>query len=63
VGDEDLEAIYDLGERDSLVTLPVANCLGALSEDDIVVLLALVVNLGLASVSTSHLDGSEFFSC
>lgn len=57
MGDEDLEAINDLGERDSLVTLPVADCLGALGEDDIVVLLALVVNLGLGSVSTSHLEG------
>jgi len=57
VGNEDLEAVHDLCEGDGLVALPVADCLSTLSEDDIVVLVSLVVDLGLAGVSTSHFEG------
>ena len=55
VGDEDLEAVNDLGERDALVLLPVLNGLSALSEDNEVVVVALVVDSDLGSVS-AHVD-------
>jgi hypothetical protein len=54
VGDEDLEAVNDLGKRDTLVLLPVLNGLSALGEDNEVVVVALVVNSDLGSVS-AHL--------
>jgi len=57
VSDEDLEAVHNLCERNCLVALPVADCLGTLGEDDIVLLVSLVVDLGLGSVSTSHFEG------
>jgi hypothetical protein len=51
VGDEDLEAVDDLGEGHALVLLPLLHGLGALDEDDEVLALALVVALGLGGVS------------
>jgi hypothetical protein len=54
VGDKDLEAVNDLGERDSLVLLPVLNGLSTLGEDNEVVVVALVVDSDLGSVS-AHL--------
>jgi hypothetical protein len=51
VGDEDLEAVDDLGEGHALVLLPLLNGLGALDEDNEVLALALVVALGLGGVS------------
>lgn len=55
VGDEDLEAVNDLGERNAPVLLPVLNGLSALSEDNEVVAVALVVDSDLGSVS-AHVD-------
>jgi hypothetical protein len=54
VGDEDLEAVNDLGKRDTLVLLPVLNGLSTLGEDNEVVAVALVVDSDLGSVS-AHL--------
>lgn len=51
MGDEDLEAVDDLGEGHALVLLPLLHGLGALDEDDEVLALALVVALGLGGVS------------
>jgi len=56
VGDENLEAIYDLSKRNRAVVLPLADCITALDNDNIVVLLALEVDLALGSVSTSHFE-------
>lgn len=56
VRDEDLEAADDLGEGHALVLLPVVDGLDAVGEDDKVVLVALVVDLDLGSVS-AHVDG------
>jgi hypothetical protein len=55
VSDKDLEAVNDLSERDALVLLPVLNGLSALSEDDEVIAVALVVDSDLGSVS-AHVD-------
>ena len=55
VGDEDLEAVDDLSEGDAPVLLPVLNSLSALSEDNEVVAVALVVDSDLGSVS-AHVD-------
>lgn len=51
VGDEDLEPAHDLSHGNTPVVLPVADSLCGLDEDDIVVLLALDVDLDLGSVS------------
>ena len=51
MGDEDLEAVDDLGEGHALVLLPLLNGLGALDEDDEVLALALVVAPDLSGVS------------
>jgi len=51
VGNEDLEAVDNLCERNALVLLPLLNGLGALDEDNEVLALALVVALGLGGVS------------
>lgn len=56
MSDEDLEAADDLGEGHALVLLPVVDSLDAVGEDDEVVLVALVVDLDLGSVS-AHVDG------
>ena len=58
MGDEDLEAVHDLCKRNSLVLLPVFDGLCRLYKDDIVVVVALQVDLGLRSVSAGH-DVSE----
>jgi len=58
VGHEYLPAADDLGEGDSLVALPLLDVLGAVDEDDEVILLALIVDFGLAGVSTRHDDES-----
>lgn len=47
VCNEDLESPNHLSERDGLVCLPVVCSLNILNEDDEVLVLALVVNLGL----------------
>ena len=64
MGDEDLEAVDDLGEGNAPVLLPVLNGLAALSEDNEVVVVALEVDSDLGSVS-AHVDvcwsGSGWF--
>jgi hypothetical protein len=55
VGDEDLEAVDDLGKRDAPVLLPVLDSLSVLSKDNEVVAVALVVDSDLGSVS-AHVD-------
>ena len=55
MGDEDLEAVDDLSKGDALVLLPVLNSLSALSEDNEVVTVALLVDSDLGSVS-AHVD-------
>lgn len=54
VSDQDLEAADDLCKRNAGVILPVLNSLRAVNEDDKVLGLALVVDLGLSSVTASH---------
>jgi hypothetical protein len=54
VGDEDLERADDLCERDGLVGLPVLCRLHVINEDDEVLILALVVDLGLLCFTASH---------
>ena len=55
VGDEDLEAVDDLSKGNAPVLLPVLDGLTALSEDNEVVAVALVVDSDLGSVS-AHVD-------
>lgn len=63
VGDEDLPAVHDLCQRDGAVLLPVLDGLLGVDEDDKVVLLALVVDLGLNSLAAgSHCDVVEIWS-
>jgi len=54
VSDKDLPAVYNLSQRNRFVSLPFGNGLSALNEDDEVVILALVVDLRLCSVSADH---------
>lgn len=56
MGDKDLPAADNLSERDRLVGLPVANGLGRVDKDDVVVVGSLEVDLDLGSVS-SHICG------
>lgn len=56
VGDQDLKAADNLGERNAGVLLPLLDSFCAVNEDDEVLGLALVVDLGLLSVATSHVD-------
>ena len=55
MGDEDLEAVDDLGKGNAPVLLPVLNSLSVLGEDNEVVVVALVVDSDLGSVS-AHVD-------
>lgn len=55
MGDEDLEAVDDLGKGNAPVLLPVLDGLTALSEDNEVVVVALEVDSDLGSVS-AHVD-------
>lgn len=52
---EDLEAIYDLGQRDRAVTFPFVERFGIVDIHDKILFLALKMNLGLRSVS-AHVD-------
>lgn len=63
VGDEDLESADDLSKRNRFVGLPLLCRLHILNEDDEVLVLALVVDLGLWYFSTSHDCGFWFFVC
>lgn len=57
VGYEDLEAAYDLRQRDRLVLFPFLHSFLAVNEDDKVLVRTLVVHLGLGCVSTRHVGG------
>jgi len=57
VRDEDLVGGDEVGQRDRLVRLPLLEQLGILNEDDEVVLLALVVDLGLVGLAANHFGG------
>jgi hypothetical protein len=54
VGNKDLPAAHNLSERNRGVLLPVLDGLCAINQNDEVVLGALVVDLGLGSVSARH---------
>ena len=54
MGDEYLEAIHHLDEGDRFVCLPVLHSLSVFNEDDKILVLALVVDLRLSTVSTRH---------
>lgn len=56
VSDEDLKPADYLSQRNRLVVLPILYSLSIVDHDDEIVLLALVVNLRLRTVSTRHLD-------
>ena len=56
MGDEDLEATDNLCQRNRSIVLPVLNSFHVVHEDNIVLLLALVVDLGLLTIPTSHSD-------
>ena len=59
MSDEDLETAHYLSKRDGPVTLPLLHRLNVINVDDKILLLALVVDLGLASISTRHLEIAE----
>lgn len=52
---EDLEAIYDLGQRNRAIAFPLIERIGIVDIDDEILFLALIMNLGLRSVS-AHID-------
>jgi hypothetical protein len=54
VRNEDLERTNELRERDTLILLPLLESLSIVDEDDEVVFLALVVDLGVLCFSPSH---------
>jgi len=56
MGNKDLEAADNLGERNRLVGLPVTNGLSRVDKDDVVVVGSLEVDLDLGGVS-SHICG------
>ncbi len=59
MGEEDPEGGDKLGQRDALVALPLLERLGVVNEDDEVVKLALVVDLGLGGFAAGHDGGRE----
>lgn len=54
---EDIEAVYDIYQRYGLVAFPALHSIGSLYNDNEVVILALVVDLGLLLVGASHFAG------
>jgi hypothetical protein len=54
VRDKDLEAADDLGDGSRAIVLPLLDGRDVVNEDDKVLVLALVVDLGLLGVSTWH---------
>ena len=56
MGHEYFEAIHNLYKRNRLVCFPVLHSLSVFDEDYKILILALVVNLGLGTVSTRHSD-------
>ena len=59
MSDEDLESAHYLSKRDRPVTLPLLHRLNVINVNDKILLLALVVDLALGSVSTRHFEKSE----
>ena len=56
---EDLEARYNLSQRDGTVIFPFLHGFNIIDHNNKVFLLALVMDLGLGSVSTRH-DGRNW---
>ena len=54
MSNEDLERGDNLGQRDTLVSLPLLRGLCVVDEDDKILVLALEVDLGLLNFSASH---------
>lgn len=54
MGNKDLEAAYYLGKRDGAVAFPFLYRPGIVNENDEIIVLSLVVDLALRSVSTRH---------
>jgi hypothetical protein len=61
VCEHDLEGVDDLSQGNARILLPVLNILNGVGEDDEVIGVALVVDLGDGSVSARH-DG-QMFGC
>lgn len=59
MGDKDLPAGDNLGQWHGAVLLPVLDGLSRIDKDDVVVVVALVVDLDLSCVS-SHIDGCVY---
>lgn len=59
--DKNFPASDDLRKGDTAVLLPVLHSLRVVHEDNEVIVLALVVDLGLGTVSTRHDDRLEGF--
>ncbi len=57
---KDLERTNKMRKRDTLILLPLLESLRIINEDDKVILLALVVDLGLLSFSPRHDCGCLF---
>ena len=53
---EDLEGAHEMRKRLALVISPLLQLLGAVDEDDEVILLALVVDLALSCFTANHLE-------
>ena len=59
MGNKDLEAADNLCKGYRSIVSPILDSLYVVHEDHIILLLALVVDLRLVSVSTSHGDGVD----
>ena len=59
MSDEDFETAYYLSKRDGPVPFPLLHRLNVINVDDKILLLALVVDLALRSVSTRHVQKLE----
>jgi len=63
VGAEDFERGHEVSQRNALVRLPLVVCVGIVDKDQIVVVLALVVDLKLGSLASYHFGGLCEMSC
>ena len=63
MGDKDLETTDYLRQGNRSVVLPVLHGLHVIHENNIILLLALVVDFGLVNVSASHDDELGVCSC
>lgn len=55
MGDKNIKTVHHIYQRYALVLPPSLDCLGTLDNDDEVVFLALVMDVGVSAVCTSHL--------